>query len=97
MAKKVLFLTALLLLTLAPSAGNDREVTMELKGMTCQSCAKAIRESLLEVPGVKQAEVDWKKGTGRLKIDGNANVTDSQLQSAVEKAGYNAGKIHWKK
>ncbi len=96
---KKLFAIALTVLLSSPVVWTaaDREVTIELKGMTCQGCVKAIRSSLLEVPGVKQVTIDLKKGTGQLHIDGNTSVNDDQLKHAVEKAGYSTGAIRWKK
>jgi copper chaperone CopZ len=39
-----------------------RELKLKIDGMTCESCAEAIRESLLQIKGVVSAKVSFAKG-----------------------------------
>jgi P-type Cu+ transporter len=63
-------------------------VTANLKitGMTCQNCARHVREALQSVPGVDFAEVDL--DGGRAEVRGDADF--DALAQAVKKAGYEA-------
>jgi copper chaperone CopZ len=65
--------------------------TAELKigGMTCEACAGVVHNSLVAVPGVAEAEVDYPAGRARVTYDPNQTVP-SDLISAVSRAGYTA-------
>ncbi len=66
-------------------------VTLQITGMTCASCAKAVERSVKKVDGVKDATVNFL--TEKLVVetgDGQVNTKSLQesLEKAVEKAGY---------
>ena len=59
----------------------------KIDGMSCQNCARHVREALQEVPGVEYAEVDLDAGRARVK----AELADVEaLVAAVGRAGYTA-------
>lgn len=60
--------------------------TLEVTGMTCGHCRKAVQEALEGVAGVKRVEVDL--DAGRVTVDGRAVPGD--LIAAVEAEGYGA-------
>jgi len=61
---------------------------IEITGMTCTSCADHVEKALLEVPGVREAEVSYPQGTARVSAE---KVLDSAvLAAAVRTAGYGA-------
>jgi Cu+-exporting ATPase len=60
---------------------------LKIGGMTCQNCARHVREALQEVPGVEYAEVDLEAGRARVKEEG-ADL--NALVEAVGRAGYTA-------
>jgi copper chaperone CopZ len=64
-------------------------VTMQVKGMTCGDCATKVQASLLEVPGVKSADVSLEKNEAKVEYE-KEKVTLEQLVAAVKKAGYEA-------
>lgn len=55
-----------------------------VEGMSCGHCVKHVKEALLEVKGIKSAEVEL--ATKSAVIDGEAE--DSAIKCAVEDAGY---------
>ena len=69
--------------------GGERMETIEIKveGMMCQMCVKHVKEALLGVPGVEDAEVSL-EGKSAL-VHGNGLSRDS-LREAIQKAGYRA-------
>lgn len=72
-----------------PYKGHFREQVhwvLKIVGMTCQGCAARVRSSLVRVPGVSQAEVDYEKGTA--EVSATSDVSESALCEAVKKAGY---------
>jgi len=62
--------------------------TFSIVGMHCASCAKLIERSLSKVSGVTNASVNYGSESAVVEIDDK--VTDSDLQKAVENAGYKA-------
>ena len=61
-------------------------ITLKIEGMTCASCAGDIREALVEVPGVKRAEVSYARGGAIVEIE-PGRVSNEQLVRAVASAG----------
>jgi Cu+-exporting ATPase len=64
------------------------EVTLQVDGMTCASCAGRVEAALLKVPGVTVASVSL--ATERATVQALSTVTASELKAAVEQAGYAA-------
>jgi copper chaperone len=58
--------------------------SLQVTGMTCQHCVKAVREALLNVDGVTGADVDL--DSGQADVQGDADR--SALVAAVKTAGY---------
>lgn len=54
-------------------------------GMTCGHCRKAVIEQVLQVEGVRGADVDL--DSRRLTVAGES-FQDSAVQAAVDEAGY---------
>lgn len=61
---------------------------LEIEGMHCSSCANLIEKSLMKVPGVLEANVNFASEKARVKLDANADA--SVLEKAVAEAGYAA-------
>ncbi|ODS32250.1 MAG: zinc/cadmium/mercury/lead-transporting ATPase [Candidatus Scalindua rubra] len=70
---------------------NEEEVVLNVEGMTCGMCANAIKEELLKVEGVKDAEVSHPKAKAVVKVEADEADVDELIQ-AVEKAGFSASK-----
>ncbi|POR51004.1 Cu+-exporting ATPase [Paraburkholderia eburnea] len=73
-----------------------RQAQLDIRGMTCASCAMRVEKALAKVPGVTRATVNL--ATERATVEATANPHDAgaltrQLVSAVEKAGYEATPI----
>ncbi len=65
-----------------------RLVTIDIEGMTCESCGLHVERELSTVPGVRQVNVDFEKKLARLTIDADAPPPLEALLKAVERAGY---------
>ena len=59
--------------------------TLNITGMTCDSCAAHVKEALEKVPGVRSAEVSYAKGSARLAIE--AGTSPDALTAAVPRLG----------
>jgi copper chaperone len=64
----------------------ESTTTIQIEGMTCEHCVRAVTEELLALDAVRSAEVDLASGTASLRTDGPANRDD--LAAAVDEAGY---------
>jgi len=60
---------------------------LKIDGMSCQNCARHVREALQALPGVEYAEVNLERGEAQVKGEG---IDPAALPAAVEKAGYRA-------
>jgi copper chaperone CopZ len=54
--------------------------------MTCQACAAHIESELRKIPGVSEANVNYKEGSA--VVVASPTVNESDLRRAVEVAGY---------
>ena len=65
------------------------EIKLKIEGMTCSHCQMSVKKALLNVNGVKNAEVDLENHSAMIKYkDGKTEV--AKLIEAVKNAGYKA-------
>jgi copper chaperone CopZ len=63
---------------------------LNIEGMSCQNCARHVKEALEGVAGVSAAKVDLKKATA--SVDHADSVSLDALKEAVADAGYEVTK-----
>jgi copper chaperone len=66
------------------------ETTYDVLGMTCDHCARAVRDELGALDGVMRVEVDVAAGTALVASD--AALDREAVAAAVEEAGYTLGR-----
>jgi Cu+-exporting ATPase len=66
----------------------QEEVTLDITGMTCASCAGRVEKALRKVDGVLDASINL--ATDRAQVKVNRGTSNAALIAAVEKAGYGA-------
>src|SRR5450830_2106433 len=66
----------------------QREIDLNVAGMTCASCVGRVEKALLKVPGVAGASVNLATESARIKVSGDADA--AALIAAIAKAGYEA-------
>ena len=64
---------------------NTQTETLQIEGMSCAHCVKAVREALEETDGVEVLGVEI--GTARVRYDAE-QVTPQDLEEAIEEAGF---------
>lgn len=65
---------------------NNKEAEiMDIEGMSCEHCAKAVREAIEKIDGVSSVSIDVKEG--KAYIEGE-NIDMQAVKDAVIKAGY---------
>lgn len=63
--------------------------TLDIQGMTCAACARAVERASNRLDGVKEANVNL--ATEKLNIDfDESKLSVPDIQKAIEKAGYKA-------
>ncbi len=68
-------------------AGTEN-VTIEVKGMTCQHCVARVEKALKGVPGVHSVQVSLEDGSAA--VEHSSDTTLDQLKQAIREAGYEA-------
>lgn len=75
----------------ASGAITGADVRIKVKGMVCSFCAQGLKKAFLGHSAVTHAEVSLKDKTVDLKL--KAAITDKEIQSIVNGAGYNVEEI----
>jgi Cu+-exporting ATPase len=70
---------------------GSTDVTLQVEGMTCASCVGRVEAALLKVPGVIGASVNL--ATERASVRALSTVSASDLEAAVDRAGYKARRM----
>jgi mercuric ion transport protein len=70
-------------------SGSLETVTIEVEGMTCESCKVPIKAALGATPGVRSAVVSFKNGNARVEYD-PAQTNLDKINSAINSTGYKA-------
>jgi copper chaperone CopZ len=65
------------------------QVTLKVDGMHCGGCTKHVKDSLLELDGVKKAEINLEKGEALVDYIPE-KVTKEKMVEEVTKTGYKA-------
>lgn len=75
---------------LAGLAGaNEATTQIPVSGMTCGSCAVAVRKALTSLEGVKKVDVSVEQNKATVVYE-DSQVTEKQLREAINKTGFKA-------
>ncbi len=66
-----------------------KTVKLQIDGMSCASCAKAVEKALAALPGVEEASVNFVSKTASIDLS-DAQTAELLLIDAVKRAGYSA-------
>lgn len=61
------------------------DLTLDVKGMTCDHCVRAVSGAVTAVPGVADVAVDL--GAGKVTVAGDS-LDESAVRGAIVEAGY---------
>ena len=78
-----------------PSDSNEtfaaglETVTVKIEGMSCTACEVPVRDALGHIPGVRAADVSYRRGDADIKYD--PKQTDiGRIKRAIDSTGYRA-------
>jgi mercuric ion transport protein len=71
-----------------------RLVDLKVSGMTCEGCGITVRSTLLGIPGVQNAHVDWEAGVAALHVTATSPTADSIAARLTRASGFGASVIH---
>ena len=60
---------------------------LRIDGMSCQHCVKTVTDALTEIPGVRRAKVNLRKGEAVVHFD-ESRVSTTNLTKAITAAGF---------
>lgn len=63
------------------------QMTLNITGMTCDHCKRAVEGALSDLSGVEKVVVSLKANTADVTYD-DTQVTVAQMKKAVEEEGY---------
>lgn len=66
---------------------NMENVTLRVKGMSCNHCVKAVEGSVGALDGVQEVKVDLQAGTVDVAFDAS-KVTLDQIKETIDDQGY---------
>lgn len=81
-----LFLALIIFPVLALGAETKR--TAHIDGMTCPSCAASIEKQFKKIPQVSDIDINIRKGTAVVSVKDGQDLSDDQIKTAIETAGY---------
>jgi len=68
-------------------ANSVDNLTLNVKGMTCESCNLHVEHTLAQLPGYINAKADYKTGTVKVEYD-NTKSSEKDVKDAVNSTGY---------
>lgn len=73
-----------------PAAVADTVLTeLQVEGMTCEHCVRAVTEQLTAVDGVDEVSVALQAGgTSRVLVRGGQPLSPDAARTAIDRAGY---------
>lgn len=73
----------------ASSQASLETVVVTVDGMSCSACEIPIKDALARTPGVRTADVSYKRGDARIEFDPKGTNID-QIRRAIDSTGYKA-------
>lgn len=70
-------------------ASGDHLVLLQVSGMHCHRCERALQSALAALPGVREVEVDFLSGQASV-LHEKGSTTVQEMMAAIEEAGYRA-------
>ncbi len=74
------------------SSGGDEVRIYEIYGMNCPGCHGGIEKLINKIPGVAASKANWEEQRLQIVLNSNADINDSDIIGAIERANFTPGK-----
>jgi copper chaperone len=68
------------------------QINLQVSGMSCQHCVKAVTDSVMALPGIEEVNVSLENGSVDVAFD-RVSVDVSQIAEAIEDQGYDIAQL----
>ncbi|MDD3225583.1 MAG: copper ion binding protein [Clostridium sp.] len=68
--------------------GHGENITLNVKGMTCDHCTESVKRSVEQLRGIKSVNANLKSGEVSISFNPN-DINVDKIKSAIISAGYN--------
>ena len=72
---------------------TNHEIQIDVQGMTCGHCERAVISAFSELPGVDEVTADREAGSVSLRVGANWNTSEAQVRALIEEEGFTFGGI----
>ena len=86
----------LLILIVYSSNSYSKEIAIKVNGMVCSLCAQGISKNIKNMKQIEHFEVDLEKKYVFISTKDNQDISDIEINSAINNAGYSVVKIERK-
>lgn len=91
---KRLALVVVLGLILSTNSFAEEIITVEVNGMVCDFCARALEMTFNKQESVSSIDIDLTAKVLIISLKDGASLDDQAIESLVTNAGYSVGKIN---
>lgn len=61
-------------------------IEVKIGGMSCENCARHVREALAKLEGVRKVSINIERGQALVEVTGA--LDEAQIREAIEEEGY---------
>ena len=83
-----IFLSSLNFLSAEISEKNNFDITIHVKGLVCDFCARSVEKTFSKTEVVEGIKVDLDKGFIELKLTEGSTLSDRKIQKLIKASGF---------
>jgi copper chaperone CopZ len=83
-----IFLSSLNFLSAEISGKDNFDITIHVKGLVCDFCARSVEKTFSKTEVVERIKVDLDKGLIELQLTEGSTLSDKKIQKLIKASGY---------
>lgn len=91
--KSSLAIAFAVLLLLSPASALAETVVVKVDGMVCDFCAQSIKKTFMKKEAVEDVTINLDDKTVTIRTKPDQNITDEEINKAVDFSGYTVNAI----
>jgi copper chaperone CopZ len=72
---------------------QKKEIQLKVTGMSCTGCSNRCQRSLLDLNGIRKADVSYEKGAATIEYNPDS-ISEAQIIQRISEIGFKAKKIN---